>query len=180
MNVKKFTAPTSREALRKVREAWAHRLPNDSDALFAELLAFPLQELLSLLAVCVASSVSALASQESEVPAAALAQAVNLDMHDWWTPTAGGYFEHVSKAKALEAVQVFAPDQVHRLGKLKKAEIASEAERLAVGTGWLPAMFRAQEATVETQSVPESGANADVESIGAAEVAVHEGEHATA
>ena len=29
------------------------------------------------------------------------AQAVGLDMHDWWTPTAAGYFDHVSKAKAL-------------------------------------------------------------------------------
>lgn len=75
---------------------------------------------------------------------------------------------------------MFAPDQVHRLGKLKKTEIASEAERLAVGMGWLPAMFRVQEATVETQSVPESGANADVESSDAAGAEVQEGEHATA
>lgn len=120
--------------MRKVRQAWADRLPEDPDALFAELLAFPEQELLSLLAVCVASSVSVLASHEEEVPAAALAQAVNLDMHNWWTPTAAGYFEHVSKAKALEAVHVFAPDQVNRLAKLKKAEIVSEAERLAAGT----------------------------------------------
>lgn len=51
----------------KVREAWAHRLPNDPDSLFAELLAFPQQGLLSLLAVCVACTVSALASQEEEV-----------------------------------------------------------------------------------------------------------------
>lgn len=61
-------------------------------------------------------------------------------MHDWWTPTAAGYFEHVSKTKTLEAVQVFAPDQVNRLGKLKKGEIASEAERL----GERSATFRVQ------------------------------------
>lgn len=127
--------------MREVREAWTARLPSDPDALFAELLAMPQSELLSLLAVCVGYTVSAIASQESEIPAAALAQAVGLDMHDWWTPTAVGYFNHVSKAKTLEAVQVFAPGDVNRLAKLKKAQIASEAERLAVGTGWIPAMF---------------------------------------
>lgn len=170
--------------MRKVRQAWADRLPEDPDALFAELLALPQQELLSLLAVCVASTVSVLASHEEEVPAAALARAVNLDMHDWWTPTAAGYFEHVSKAKALEAVQSFAPDQVNRLGKLKKAEIASEAERLAAGTGWLPVMFMGQEAAVaveaETQAAPEREASADAEGGGGVEAEGHEGEHATA
>lgn len=50
----------------------------------------PQSELLSLLAVCVGFTVSAIASQENEIPAALLAQAVNLDMHDWWTPTAAG------------------------------------------------------------------------------------------
>jgi ParB family transcriptional regulator, chromosome partitioning protein len=132
--------------MRQVREAWAERLPSDPDALFAELLAMPPQELLSLLAVCVGSTVTAVASREDEAPAASLAQAVGLDMHAWWTPTAAGYFDHVSKAKALEGVQAFAPGEVNRLGKLKKAQIASEAERLAAGTRWLPAMFRAQEA----------------------------------
>ena len=131
--------------LRQVRVAWGARLSQDPDALFSELLALPQDELLSLLAVCVASTVSVLASGEDEVPAAALAQAVHLDMHDWWTPTAEGYFSHVSKAKSLEAVQAFAPDHVTRLSRLKKAEIATEAERLAAGTGWLPVMLRAQD-----------------------------------
>lgn len=166
--------------MRKVREAWVHRLPSDSDALFAELLAFPQQELLSLLAVCVASTVSALASQEGEIPATALAQAVDLDMHDWWTPTAAGYFEHVSKAKALEAVQVFAPDQVSRLGKLRKAEIASESERLAVGTGWLPVMFRRQEAAVEVEAEAGGDADASADTSGSADSEVHEDAHAEA
>jgi ParB family transcriptional regulator, chromosome partitioning protein len=134
-------APAAVE-LRDVREAWAQRLPDDPEALFAELLAFPQQELLSLLAVCVACTVDAVTERESVTPAATLAKAVGLDMHAWWTPTAAGYFEHVSKAKALEAVQVFAPDQVGRLAKLKKTELAAEAERLAAGTGWLPGMLQ--------------------------------------
>lgn len=147
--------------MRQVRDAWAERLPNDSDALFAELEAMPQQELLSLLAVCVGFTVTAIASREDEAPAVALAQAVGLDMHAWWTPTAAGFFDHVSKAKALEGVQAFAPGEVDRLGKLKKAEISSEAERLAAGTGWLPAMFRAQEQPAVAE--PDAGAQPDAE-----------------
>ena len=101
----------------------------------------PQSELLSLLAVCVASTVSAVCSRESERPAATLAEAVGLDMHAWWTPTAAGYFDHVSKAKALEAVMAVAPEQVTRLSKLKTGDLANEAERLVAGTGWLPAML---------------------------------------
>ena len=37
----------------------------------------------------------------------------------------------------------YAPEHVTRLAKLKKADIASEAERLADGTGWMPAIFKA-------------------------------------
>ena len=49
-------------------------------------------------------------------------------------------------------MQAFAPDQVARLAKLKKVQIASEAERLVAGTGWLPAMLRAPE-SVEAEDV---------------------------
>lgn len=127
--------------LREVREAWAERLPDDSAAMFEVLLAMPQTDLVALLAVCVASTVGAIQSRETEAPASLLAHALDLDMHAWWTPTAAGYFEHVSKAKVLEAVAVFAPDQVTRLSKLKKGDLASEAERLVAGSGWLPPML---------------------------------------
>lgn len=141
-------APAS-QGLRTVREAWASRLPEDPKVLFADLLAMEQDELLSLLALCVGLTISAIAQREDEAPAALLAQAVGLDMHNWWTPTAAGYFDHVSKARALEAVQVFAPDEVVRLAKLTKAQIASEAERLAAGTGWLPQMLSESVRVVE-------------------------------
>jgi ParB family chromosome partitioning protein len=162
--------------MREVREAWAARLPSDPQALFAELLAMPQSELLSLLALCVGFTVSAITSKENEVPAAALAQAVQLDMHGWWTPTASGYFDHVSKAKALEAVQVFAPGEVNRLAKLKKVQIASEAERLAAESGWLPVMFRAPEAVADEEQTQEE---VDTDADGA-EVGTSQEMHATA
>ena len=145
--------------LREVRQAWAVRLPSDPDALFAELLALPQQEVLSLLAVCVATTVGAVTPRENTLPATALAQAVGLDMHPWWTPTAEGYFAHVSKAKAIEAVQVFAPEHAARLAKLKKNDLASEAERLAVGTGWLPVMLRAAVQEAQAETLPDTEAS---------------------
>jgi len=149
--------------LREVRDAWAERLPSDSEAMFAALLDMPASELIALLAVCVASTVGAICSRDTDTPALMLAQALYLDMHAWWTPTAAGYFEHVSKAKALEAVSVFAPDQVARLSKLKKGDLASEAERLVAGTGWLPAMLRNSPVTrkEDVASMAADGATTD-------------------
>jgi len=87
-------------------------------------------------------------------------------MAAWWKPTAEGYFKHVSKAVILDAVGAFAPESVTRLAKLKKADIASEAERLADGTGWMPAIFKAegpQEAAQEEG--PEQDAPEDAEAM---------------
>ncbi|MBN8751333.1 MAG: ParB N-terminal domain-containing protein [Variovorax sp.] len=167
------------QGLERVREAWVARLPSDPEALFAELLVMEQEELLSLLALCVGRTVAAFASKEAEVPAVALARAVRLDMHHWWTPTAAGYFDHVSKVKALEAVQAFAPGEVHRLAKFKKAQIAAEAERLAAGSGWLPVMFRTPEVAAIKQAEAEPEADAEADADGA-ELGVEEGAHATA
>jgi ParB family chromosome partitioning protein len=138
-------------ALRELQQAWGEQLPEDDAELFAVLLTLPQDELVRLLAVCVASTVDVVSSREHDAPGAVLAQTVGLDMRAWWTPTAEGYFSHVSKAVILEAVQQFAPSHVARLAKLKKADIASEAERLAVGTGWMPAMFKSEDRTSAAQ-----------------------------
>ena len=58
------------------------------------------------------------------------------------------------------------PAHVTRLAKLKKADIASEAERLADGTGWMPAIFKA-EGTDDTtaQDAPQAVTNDEPEAI---------------
>lgn len=137
-------------ALRELQQVAGEALPEDSAELFAALLAKPQDELVRLLAVCVVSTVDVVTPRATQhQPGAELAQAVALDMAAWWQPTADGYFQHVPKAAILEAVGEFAPEHVTRLAKLKKADIASEAERLADGTGWMPAIFAA-EATQQT------------------------------
>ncbi|ERS13209.1 plasmid stablization protein ParB [Alcanivorax sp. PN-3] len=145
-------------ALRELQQVAGEALPQDSAELFAVLLAKPQDELVRLLAVCVAFTVDAVTPRATQrQPGAELAQAVGLDMATWWQPTAEGYFKHLPKAAILEAVGQFAPSHVTRLEKLKKADIASEAERLTDGTGWMPAMFKAEGAeTAPAQDDPQA------------------------
>jgi ParB family chromosome partitioning protein len=154
-------------ALRELQQAWGGKLPDDSAELFAALLAMEQGELVKLLAVCVASTVDVVTPRATvQQPGAELVQAVGLDMAAWWRPTAEGYFKHVPKAAILQAVGELVPESVNRLAKLKKADIASEAERLADGTGWMPAIFKAegpQEAMQEEG--PEQDAPADAEAV---------------
>ncbi|PRF32654.1 chromosome partitioning protein ParB [Burkholderia multivorans] len=141
-------------ALRELQQVAGEALPQDSAELFAVLLAKPQDELVRLLAVCVASTVDVVTLRATQrQPGAELAQAVGLDMAVWWKPTAEGYFRHVPKAAILEAVGAFAPSHVTRLAKLKKGDIASEAERLADGTGWMPTVFKAEGAQDAPQVV---------------------------
>ncbi|HHM7916389.1 TPA: ParB/RepB/Spo0J family partition protein [Pseudomonas aeruginosa] len=147
---------TAAVALRELQQVAAEGLPQDSAELFAVLLAKPQDELVRLLAVCVAVTVDVVAPRAAQHQAGAeLAQAVGLDMAAWWKPTDEGYFRHVPKAAILEAVEQFAPSHVTRLAKLKKADIASEAERLADGTGWMPAIFATEGTQKATQAEPQ-------------------------
>jgi len=62
----------------------------------------------------------------------------------------------------------YAPEHVTRLAKLKKADIASEAERLADGTGWMPAIFRAEGLREDVpEACPEQDAPGDTEAVAA-------------
>ncbi|WAL81592.1 ParB N-terminal domain-containing protein [Pandoraea sp. XJJ-1] len=137
-------------ALRERQQAWAGKLPEDSAELFAALLAMEQGELVKLLAVCVASTVDVVTPRATQrQPGGELAQAVGLDMAAWWQPTAEGYFKHIPKAAILQAVGEYAPEHVTRLATLKKADIASEAERLADGSGWMPVIFKAEVPAVQ-------------------------------
>jgi len=155
-------------ALRELQQVTGEGLPEDSAELFAVLLAKSQDELVRLLAVCVAVTVDVVTPRATpHQPGAELAQAVGLDMAAWWKPTNEGYFRHVPKAAILQAVGEYAPEQVSRLAKLKKADIASEAERLADGTGWMPAIFATdgtQEAT-PTEPQAQDDAPEDAEAL---------------
>ncbi|HCL3427723.1 TPA: ParB N-terminal domain-containing protein [Pseudomonas aeruginosa] len=160
-------------ALRELQQVAGEALPQDSAELFAALLAMEQGELVRLLAVCVAATVDVVTPRATaHQPGAELAQAVGLDMAAWWQPTADGYFQHVPKAAILEAVGEFAPSHAARLAKLKKADIASEAERLAEGTGWMPAVFQTGRDT-EPEGVPDAASDVNAPEDAADEVEAH-------
>ncbi|MBR7987773.1 ParB/RepB/Spo0J family partition protein [Burkholderia cenocepacia] len=148
-------------ALHTLQEVAGEALPQDSAELFAALQAKSQDELVRLLAVCIASTVDVVTPRATQQqPGAELAQAVGLDMATWWKPTAEGYFRHIAKPAILDAVNQYAPAHVTRLSKLKKGDIASEAERLADGTGWMPAVFQIDHHT-EPEGAPEAKDGAD-------------------
>ncbi|WP_374005826.1 ParB N-terminal domain-containing protein [Delftia lacustris] len=131
--------------MREMQQTAGEALPQDSAELFAALLAKPQDELVRLLAICAATTVDVVTHRATpHPPGAALAQAVGLDMASWWKPTAQGYFVHMPKAAIVQAVGEFAPEHASRLDKLKKADVASAAERLVSGTGWMPAIFKVE------------------------------------
>ncbi|HCV40721.1 TPA: ParB/RepB/Spo0J family partition protein [Pseudomonas putida] len=141
-------------ALRELQQVEGEDLPEDSAELFAVLLAKSQDELVRLLAVCVALTVDVVTPRATpHQPGGELAQAVGLDMAAWWKPTNEGYFQHIPKAAILQAVGQFAPAHVTRLAKFKKGDIASEAERLADGTGWMPAIFAVEAPQQDAQDV---------------------------
>lgn len=122
---------------------WRVRMPEDTDALLPWLIAQPQQTLLDLLALCSALSVNTIVRQECAHPGDALAAAVELDMADWWTPTAGSYLNHVPKARIVEDVtDVTGADRAAPLAKLKKGEAVASAEAMLAGSRWLPGPLR--------------------------------------
>jgi ParB family transcriptional regulator, chromosome partitioning protein len=76
--------------------------------------------------------------------AALVARAVDLDMVEaGWEPTVDGYLNRVPKARILEAVrEAKGEGAAQLLDHLKKGQMATEAERLLEGSGWLPVVLR--------------------------------------
>ena len=124
---------------------WGDRLPGDPEALFRWLLAQGRDVLLDLLAYCTARSLDAVAARERTADQSdAIARALGVDMADWWAPTAANYLGHVSKAKALEAVQEATGEHGAPAvaAMMKKAEATAYCARKLEGTRWLPSPLR--------------------------------------
>jgi ParB family chromosome partitioning protein len=94
-----------------------------------------------------------------------LGRILGIDMAQWWRPTAANYFDRVSKQVILEALaDVGGPELSARFASVKKAELASSAERVFSGTyiaeaevqgralAWVPDVMRFAEPSSETAS----------------------------
>ena len=77
------------------------------------------------------------------IHAAALADALKLDMAAWFTATAANYFTRIAKAKILETLREVKGSTAPTWEKLKKPDLAALAEREVSGKGWLPDLLRA-------------------------------------
>jgi ParB family chromosome partitioning protein len=129
-------------------ERWAVRLPKEAGELWTFVEGLGATDLLDLLAHCASLTVNAVRAPFDRKPGAwahadRLAQAVDLDMTGYWTPTVASYLGRVTKARIGEAVREAVSDEAaERIGSLKKPDMASEAEALLAGKGWLPGLLR--------------------------------------
>jgi len=99
--------------------------------------------LMELLALCAAQSLNAVTASAQAHAADAIAEAVELDMADWWTATGTSYLAQVPKARIADAVtEAVSSEAALSLAKLKKGEAVVKAEALLAGTRWLPAPLR--------------------------------------
>jgi ParB family chromosome partitioning protein len=117
----------------------------------AELLPWLLQQkqevVVSLLASTAVMTVNAIQHVEGKHPADALVVALDLDMADYWQPTAATFFTLVPRALAQQALtDALGGDQAGTLeasaAGMKKAEFAGFCESHMARTGWLPKPLR--------------------------------------
>jgi ParB family chromosome partitioning protein len=168
--------------------AWEADLPLGDDAvLWSYLSALDQASRLALLAHCVSFGINALHEKvnpygagisasgltrrmaQSEI----VAQAVDLDMvAAGWKPTADNYLNRVPKARILEAVrEAKGEGTAQLLDHLKKGEMATEAERLLMGCGWLPEVLRRSDlAALDGDAAAEGQGALSEEPLGAADI----------
>ena len=131
------------EALQTTKAAWVERLPEQRGDWLGWLIALDQLALLELLAFCSALSVSALPSAGVAASANAIADAVGLNMAEWWEPTAEGYLNHVSKAQIVEALKEAGPGLVDdTVATMKKDMLVVKSAARLSGTHWLPKRLR--------------------------------------
>jgi ParB family chromosome partitioning protein len=96
-----------------------------------------------------------------------LAQALGLNMAKWWEATGPSYFQHVSKARAIEVIsEATGVPASGAVQALKKDAAVAHAAQAVAGTGWLPTVLRvrppADASDADVASEPDEGPPFDV------------------
>jgi ParB family transcriptional regulator, chromosome partitioning protein len=146
------------KAIEARHDGWRKRLPGKVADLWDGLAALTGPEQAELFAHCASFGVNALYEKADRyggrvsahsidqriAEADRLSLAVGLDMAEaGWRPTVANYLGRVTKPRILEAVREGVGERAaHLIEHLKKGDMATEAERLLVETGWLPEPLR--------------------------------------
>lgn len=131
---------------------WSRLIPKSVEGFWDWCLAQPQDNLLALLAFVAGRSIDAV-QRKSERPdsdrivhAGTLAKALGFDMAAWFTPDSETYFGRITSAQIVESLcEARQTDAAPSWLKMKKAELAALAAREVAGTGWLPAVLRAED-----------------------------------
>jgi ParB family chromosome partitioning protein len=128
---------------------WSRQLPAEPQDLWDVLTTFDVEARQRLFAHCISLTVNAVHEPWSRRPRAIahadrLAASLSLDIAaTGWTPTADNFLGRVTKARIVQAVrEAKSADIARRIEALKKGDMVQEAERLLVGTNWLPEPLR--------------------------------------
>jgi ParB family chromosome partitioning protein len=139
----------SAKAIEARHAHWAAQLPKEPGQLWDMVCALDSDSRQALFAHCVSLSVNAVYEAYNRRPralahAGRLAEAVALDMAAaGWTPTVESYLGRVTKGRILDAVrEAKGEEAAQRIAHLKKAEMATAAEVVLAGTGWVPEPLR--------------------------------------
>jgi ParB family chromosome partitioning protein len=140
------------QALGREEDRLRALLPDTVEALWPWLLEQDQATLVRILTFATAKTLDAVqlayetAGRGRLAAADRMAEAISLDMADWWNSTAEDYFTRVSKPSILAAVtEGISQQAAENIAKLKKPEMAKAAERLLDGKGWLPSLLRKPE-----------------------------------
>lgn len=131
--------------------AWMERLPESPDTLFAWCLDQPQDVLLELLAFLAALSVDAVQEKHDRrdndrlTHADRLAEALTLDMAQWWRPSVDGFYGRLSRALLASFVADAGLHAPIARPSLKKQEVAERVAKTLDGSGWLPEPLRSPE-----------------------------------
>ncbi|WP_137127636.1 ParB N-terminal domain-containing protein [Roseomonas sp. HF4] len=154
---------------------WQAQMPQEPGELWPVLAGFDADSREALFAHCVGLTVNAVHEAYNRRPKAIahadrIAEAVNLDMVAvGWRPTAEAYLGRVTKGRIVAAVrEAGGARAAERLAGLKKAEMATAAEELLAGTGWVPEPLRTPGQVFaavepETEATPEGEAESAAE-----------------
>lgn len=161
---------SSARAIEARHARWQAQMPAEPGELWPVLAGFDADSREALFAHCVGLSVNAVHEAYNRRPKAIahadrIAEAVSLDMAAvGWRPTAEAYLGRVTKGRIVAAVrEARGARAAERLAGLKKAEMATAAEELLAGTGWVPEPLRTPGQVFaavepETEATPEGEA----------------------